>query len=211
MVELWCSLLKRIRELLYFYFYFCLPRELWALPSCLEYKKLAVVADDNDRTVSSGSVILYQGQVPNLYIVYYILYRCNVLVMFRVYQYAAVVKFLMAIERLEIVSSLQWSRGPGPGPPAANMAAASQQQTMDHFITLNYASLLLAFFNAMIDTHLVSLLYNKEYIIIVKHCLKCLVIDWQSYYKAPTLTLLSWCLSVYYHPPHLKARPGIYM
>ena len=79
--------------------------------------------------------------------------------MFRVYQYAAVVKFLMAIERLEIVSSLQWSRGPGPGPgpPAANMAAASQQQTMDHFITLNYASLLLAFFNAMIDTHLVSL------------------------------------------------------
>ena len=80
--------------------------------------------------------------------------------MFRVYQYAAVVKFLMAIERLEIVSSLQWSRGPGPGPPAANMAAASQQQTMDHFITLNYASLLLAFFNAMIDTHLVSLLYS---------------------------------------------------
>ena len=29
---------------------------------CLEYKKLAVVSDDNDRTVSSGSVILYQGQ-----------------------------------------------------------------------------------------------------------------------------------------------------
>ena len=34
-------------------------------PPCLEYKKLAVVADDNDRTVSSGSVILYQGQAPS--------------------------------------------------------------------------------------------------------------------------------------------------
>ena len=36
---------------------------LLSSPPCLEYKKLAVVSDDSDKTVSSGSVILYQGDV----------------------------------------------------------------------------------------------------------------------------------------------------
>ena len=111
---------------------------------CLEYKKLAVVSDDKDRTVSSGSVILYQGQsrhrkhlhfpprvrglnpgwIGNIFFYIFLLtsshfikiamsgcsttvttdhwpvtmhtYNVVIFVMFRVYQYAAVVKFLMA-------------------------------------------------------------------------------------------------------------------